>query len=135
MRQNHHILLLVLLTSIIPVFAGETNFQFEKQFFTRTVQETLSMKEAMGEKCQSFSSQGLADYSAKSLTVSSQTGAKLNVDNGSVWEFSGDSACIKTNACKITIDVNGAAGPNVIGKDKLIVPIYKKSNGFLSVSS
>ena len=132
MKKNTLILLSAFILGL-PVLAGDTDFSFEKNHVYNTVQETLSMQEAMGEKCKSLSSQGLASYFAGLLPVTSQSGAKLNTKDGSIWTFSSDSYCTNKNACKITIDVNGSAGPNTIGKDKLVIPIYKKSNGYLGI--
>ena len=133
MKKN--LLLIFTFMLSLPVIASGADFSFERNQVYRTLQETLLMKEAIGDQCQSFTSQELAKYFAKSLPIMAQNGDKLNLKDGSMWTFSTDSRCTNSNACKITIDVNNSAGPNTIGKDKLVIPIHKKSNGFLTISN
>ncbi len=124
----------VLTLAILPVISRESDFSTAKNHFVKTVQESLQMNEALGVKCE-LSSAGLAKCFSERLNVVSISGSTLTTSDGAVWNFDANPYCTASRPCNVVIDVNGASGPNVSGKDRIKIPMYMNSKGYLYVDN
>ena len=94
--------------------------------------QAVVMNEVQGNKCE-LSSEGLAKCFAERLNVNSINGAELRLSDSTEWKFTGNNSCLGAGECYITIDVNGAEGPNADGKDIVTIPLCAKSDGNLEI--
>jgi len=107
----------------------EQQFETMKKKGLNSLMMASEMNMAMDEKCD-YTSEGLADYYIKRLSVLSQDANKLYLMDGSVWEFLGDGVCAYDGDCLVLIDGNGEKGPNLEGQDITNVSLYLKDNKY-----
>ena len=98
------------------------------------ISQVVNMKEALDEKC-SLTSEGLATCFENSLKIKSKYSNRIEVADGSVYQFYGDGFCKNSGDCYIAVDVNGDVRPNLDDVDRIVVPLYVNENGYLRVDS
>ena len=110
--------------------------QFKSRLMVGTgkFQSSSVMKEALDEKC-SLTSEGLATCFENSLKIKSKYSNRIEVADGSVYQFYGDGFCKNSGDCYIAVDVNGDVRPNLDDVDRIVVPLYVNENGYLRVDS
>lgn len=123
---------IIMMAIVMPTLMSNTQeqqFETAKKKGLNSLMMASEMNMAMDEKCD-YTSEGLANYYIKRLSVSSQDVNKLYLMDGSTWEFTGDGYCFVEGDCSVLIDGNGEKSPNLDGQDIFNVPLYLKEDKY-----